>query len=194
MQREPEDEFFNPDLMVYFRNEEYYDDTNVNYAWYIYVHKLLPCVNSQWQQAMNDGNLRKKASIHKHISISDEALVRWIINCKYPALQAEKKAGWPAPANPPTKGKKKGKHDSSAYIGLYSTIYSTIAKSRSDKANNSKWNNLFWNTISANQPVLFQAISRINADTMTASDADMLPGLDPAIDQTADDDDDANDQ
>ena len=66
-------------FMKYFYNPEYEKNENVLNAWYIYVLKILPLVSKKWRDAVAPNRLSKSTSMFLHISISDEALIRWFL-------------------------------------------------------------------------------------------------------------------
>ena len=70
---------FDLNLMDFFYNPDYENDTNVINAWYVYVLKILTIVSKKWRDATAPEKLSNEKSMFSFISISDEALMRWLL-------------------------------------------------------------------------------------------------------------------
>ena len=63
--------------MKYFYNSDY-DDAVIN-GWYNYVLKFLPTVSKEWKDKISSNKVKDKSIIFQYVTISDEALVRWLV-------------------------------------------------------------------------------------------------------------------
>jgi hypothetical protein len=101
----------------------------------------------------------------RFISTSDEAFVRWVMECKWKKLKEDHDAG---------KGsnrkfeKPKGAHDSLLYGHRYREIYDEVKRGRT-KASETIFNNWFWTYFQAHNPTLFQETSSISQDNVMNS-------------------------
>jgi len=116
-------------------------------AFYIFVYKLLPCINEIWRSKMTDNHIYLRTNIFDVITPSDEAFVRWVINCKIDSIHELKQTNYELDNT--QKGKKKGPHDSSKEIEEYIRIHNTIMLLRDNETMRRTWNELFWNTMEA---------------------------------------------
>jgi hypothetical protein len=169
-------EMFDVKLMDQFRtvnnpSEELRD------AWYNFVYKLLPIVNETWCKLMKEKNLTQKTDLYEHISMSDEALVRWVILCKIDKIVSQDDSGQAYEIN---KGKKSGPHDSLAKKHLYVAEYSKILKSYGNDAKSVRngWNDLFWERMQSKHTGLFNDRHRKRA-RIEQDDTCNFPDEDP---------------
>ena len=152
-------------FMKYFYNPEYEKNENVLNAWYIYVLKILPLVSKKWRDAVAPNRLSKSTSMFLHISISDEALMRWFLTlwvAKYSKtvedVLLEKTSEdeiFINDSNAVTDCsnkdekivKKRGPHDSNVKLNIYTTLFHEITKARKNYSTAVRWNSLFWDEV-----------------------------------------------
>jgi hypothetical protein len=70
---------FDLNLMDFFYNPKYENDEHVINAWYAYVMKILPIVSKKWRDSITPDKLSNEKSMFSFITISDEALMRWLL-------------------------------------------------------------------------------------------------------------------
>lgn len=150
---------FDLDLMKYFYDPAYEQDEKVINAWYIYVLKILPIVSKGWKDATAPDKLRIETSMFKYITISDEAIMRWLLEIWIPKLT---KTDQPDKAMKQTDmknehsdcseensktPKKRGPHDTNVKIDMYTTLFHEIATARKNYSTAVRWNQIFWNEV-----------------------------------------------
>ena len=138
-----EEQMFDVDLMSNFYKNEFEKDEKTINAWYMYVMYFLPLVSKKWRNLVSTEKLELSTSMFKAISISDEALVQWLILLWNPIIMAQKEKKWILEK----KIKRKGPHDSKHNIALYSKLHNEIEINRKQSLNAVKWNELFWNEV-----------------------------------------------
>lgn len=150
---------FNLKLMDNFYNSDYEDDEDVLDAWYIYVSKILPLVSKKWKDAVAPDKLSKEISLFTHISISDEALMRWFLHLWVPKLSNNNKASKSEERNEESENltlnngdnpkipKKRGPHDSNVKLNMYTSLFHDITSARKNYSTAVRWNLLFWQEV-----------------------------------------------
>lgn len=158
---------FKPAHMDLFRNPDF-DSMNqlmrsgVENNWLVFVYKILPLVNEEWNRVLKDNHIQEQPNIYDYTSLSDEVFARWVINCKYDKLMEEAKDGWPE-RDADKKGKKEGPHESRVLLKSYCEEYSKIKKSFlmpnkvACKLIQEKWNDMFWSRMQSVYPEKFES-------------------------------------
>ena len=134
---------FDTSLMTNFYKSEFENHEQTIEAWYIYVMHFLPFVNKKWRTYVANEKLSLATPLFKAISISDEALVQWLITLWMPIIKERQAKNWVLDA----KDKKKGPHDTKHNIPLYIQIHNDVENKRKDNLAAAKWNQLFWNEV-----------------------------------------------
>lgn len=148
---------FDLNLMDFFYNPDYENDTNVINAWYVYVLKILAIVSKKWRDATAPEKLSNEKSMFSFISISDEALMRWFLiiwvsnlankNPKEPNSNDGNKENLEEnEKNMPSK-RKRGPHDTNAKLSIYTKLFHEISRARRDYNTAVRWNLIFWNEV-----------------------------------------------
>jgi hypothetical protein len=143
-------------LMDYFYNQEYENHEDVIEAWYYYVLKYLPTVSKEWKDKIAPSKLRDQPIIFQHVSISDEALVRFFMQIWHPKVEKLMESDWIAQEK---RGKGYGPHDTKLHRDTYSVIHRNIETARSNHSTALRWNNLFWNEVERRHQDLFNDLS-----------------------------------
>ena len=108
-----------------------------------FCYYFLPRVSKMWQEALKDSSSENQFHLTEYSTVSDEALTRWIIDCRYNSVKEDYDAGFPAKGKE-AKGKKSGPHDSLAHIAEYVELNKNIKAARGKVKSSDKWNKLFW--------------------------------------------------
>ena len=137
--------------MKFFYNSDYENDDAVINGWYNYVLKFLPTVSKEWKDKISSNKVKDKSIIFQYVTISDEALVRWLVELWLPKLKILVDNNWIED----DKKKSHGPHDTKQFKGLYSIIHSEISTSRKDHKTAIRWNTLFWNEVERRNKHLF---------------------------------------
>jgi hypothetical protein len=175
-------QMFDVNLVEKFYSEEHFYNVEVIKAWYLFVYKLLPCVNNDWMVSLSNVNAKNKVNIFQLVTVSDEAFIRWLLYCKYPFLQEQQKLGWPKKDDGKKATKSTGSHDSKKFLSEYASIYSKVKKIREDINLANKWNNLFWTLMVKKHAELFETSSK-SIDEIEFGDNVNPPDMD-ALDMT----------
>jgi hypothetical protein len=156
---------FDFDEIEHFYRDEYFDSQPTRLAWFLYCYKFLTCVNGEWLRAINPANARNQINVHRYITVSDEAFVRWVLQVKKNKLLEEKRQCWPIAS---TGGKKKpnGMHDSRQFSHIYAEIHSEVKKRRSLSSISHQWNNLFWSIYIIVKPKFFVDPSSVTCESL----------------------------
>ena len=167
---------FDIDQMKYFYCQKYENDAKVRETWYIYVLKFLPLVSTKWRNLVSNNNLQNEISLFTAISISDEALVRWLIVLWIKTFNdiKEKKI------SESEKSKGKGKHDIKSNIKLYTILHCEIEEARKDYGAAVRWNKIFWEEIKIRNAAIFETRKEQTKYSTIQTDSNelQLPGLD----------------
>ena len=168
-------EMFDVNMMKYFYNPEYIDNVQVKNAWYIYVYRMLPMVNKRWRDNISSERIKNQELLFKSISISDEALVQWLIILWYPVLEKRKIGGW----QNESKSTGKGPHYTKQNKNIYIMFHNNIEKSRIDVQNAVIWNNLFWEQLRTKHIELFteKKDNRFSSKSLYDNVEFCLPGM-----------------
>lgn len=136
----------------HFYRDEYFNSPKTQMAWFLYCYKFLTCVNGNWLKSVNPSNARNQVDMFLYLTVSDEALVRWVLELKVNKLLDEKIHGCPVGSV----GKKKpnGMHDSRNFFYRYEEILEEVER-RKSKIDPNQWNNLFWSIYRKREPKLF---------------------------------------
>ena len=156
---------FDFDEIEHFYRDEYFDSQPTRQAWFIYCYKFLACVNGEWLRNINPANARNQINLHRHITVSDEAFVRWVIQVKKNKLLEEKRQGWTI-ASAGGKKKPNGMHDSRQFSHIYAEIHSEVKKRRSLSSISHQWNNLFWSIYIVVKPKFFVDPSSVTCESL----------------------------
>jgi hypothetical protein len=148
--------------MEYFYDEDHFNNNSTRQAWYIFCFKFVTCVNGDWLKSLNAANARNQVNMFRWVTVSDEAFVRWVLECKRLKLDDEEKNGW---QNPPRGRKPCGMHDSRQYSQRYAEIHSYV-KTMRNKKTAPEWNNLFWSMYRLVHPKLFVDPSSVMCDSV----------------------------
>lgn len=154
---------FDLHLMNFFYDPNYENDERVINAWYIYVLKILPIVSKKWRDSTAPDKLSNEKSMFSFITISDEALMRWLLiiwvstltktNHAHPQNNNSDKENNKEELDPSTLNenekskpskKKRGPHDTNAKLNIYTKLYHEISMARSDYNTAVRWNLIFW--------------------------------------------------
>ena len=73
--------------MKFFYTSDYENDDAVINGWYNYVLKFLPTVSKEWKDKVSSNKVKDKSIIFQYVTISDEALVRWLVEVWLPKLK-----------------------------------------------------------------------------------------------------------
>ena len=169
---------FDLQIMNKFYNKDYEKDKEVLEAWYLYCYKLLPSVSKQWRDAVCSEKLPHKTNMYKCITISDDALVRWLVELWMPRLLQRKANQW----KPVVKSLGRGPHESLEKRDDFVSWYEVIKESRQDPYLAFKWNDLFWNEVERKHADKFNRKSlRVNKTIANALATNLKPlpvGLD----------------
>jgi hypothetical protein len=176
---------FDLNLMDFFYNPKYENDENVINAWYIYVMKILPIVSKKWRDSITPDKLSNEKSMFSFITISDEALMRWLLIIwvsnltKKKSEQLTKKSDQSSNNNSdkenednmiysktnnqdddskPSK-RKRGPHDTNAKLNIYTKLFHEIKTARSDYNTAVRWNLIFWNEVRKRNAYLLEGDS-----------------------------------
>ena len=159
MMKDDTSPLFDLSLMDNFYNADYEDDEDVIDAWYIYVLKVLPLVSKKWKDSVAPDKLSKEFSMFNHISISDEALMRWFLKLWVPKLSSDNNACKDKQTNEdsenetsnnkddPKISKKRGPHDSNVKLNMYTSLFHDITAARQNYSTAVRWNLLFWEEV-----------------------------------------------
>lgn len=167
---------FDIDQMKNFYCKQYENDAKVRETWYIYVLKFLPLVSTKWKNLVSDNNLQNENSMFTAISISDEALVRWLIivwiktfNDIKEKIRIESEIS-----------RGKGKHDIKSNIKLYTILHCEIETAREDYNAAVIWNKIFWEEVKHRNAAMFENRKDQSkySTIKTGSNELQLPGLD----------------
>ena len=171
-------QMFDKNLMDQFRIVNDPSDQLKN-AWYIFVSKLLPIVNETWNKLLKENYLTQKADLYANTTVSDEALVRWVIHCKMDKIMAQPEQDGLSDIG--KKGKKSGQHDSIAKKGLYVDEYNKVLASFQTDVTHVKqrWNDLFWESMEIKHPTKFS--ERPEKRAKLNNDEDDFPDVDPNL-------------
>jgi hypothetical protein len=156
--------------MKLFYNNNYQDNEEVRHAWYIFVLKFLPLVNKQWRDCTAPDKLKKKTSMFRSITISDEAIVQWFITLWVPLLEDRRKNDWVYSENKTGKGK----HDIKVNSDSYTIIHMEIENARKDRDRAVRWNNIFWEEVEIRNRKMFEE-QHEKKDTYKSTSAQYLP-------------------
>jgi hypothetical protein len=173
-------EMFDEKLMDEFRNVEEPSE-NTKQAWYIFCYKLLPIVNEFWGRLIKDNNVIQKPDVYEHTTVSDEALIRWVILCRVDKFKDQESQNWIA-IEKEKKGKKFGPHDSlqkrNVYVEEYHKTISSFQPDATEKKR--KWNNIFWEMMQIHHESKFSS-SGSNKKAKIDRDVLKMPDEDPEI-------------
>ena len=156
---------FDFDEIEHFYRDEYFDSQPTRLAWFLYCYKFLTCVNGEWLRAINPANARNQINVHRYITVSDEAFVRWVLQVKKNKLLEEKHQSWPI-ASAGGKKKPNGMHDSRQFSHIYAEIHSEVKKRRSFSSISNQWNNLFWSIYMFVKPKFFVDPSSVACESL----------------------------
>lgn len=161
---------FDLNLMDFFYNPKYENNENVINAWFVYVMKILPIVSKKWRDSITPDKLPNEKSMFSFITISDEALMRWLLiiwvsnlkkkksediqkksdqsmnNYSDKENEDESKTNNQDDDSKPSK-KKRGPHDTNAKLNIYTKLFHEVKKARSDYNTAVRWNLIFWNEV-----------------------------------------------
>lgn len=73
---------FDFDEIEHFYCDDYFESPPTRLAWFLYCYKFLTCVNGDWLRAINPAKARNQINLHRYITVSDEAFVRWVLEVK----------------------------------------------------------------------------------------------------------------
>jgi hypothetical protein len=189
---------FDLDLMNYFYDPDYENDMKVINAWYIYVFKILTIVSKKWRDSTAPDKLSNEKSMFSFITISDEALMRWLLII-WVANLTKKNSDHPNVTNSdkenedntlgskminqdekskPSK-KKRGPHDTNTKINIYTKLFHEIKKARSDYDTAVRWNLIFWSEVRRrNENILEETTASSKRSNFFAHASDLpLPDL-----------------
>jgi hypothetical protein len=157
---------FDLNLMDFFYNPKYENDENVINAWYSYVIKILPIVSKKWRDSITPDKLSNEKSMFSFITISDEALMRWLLviwvsnlsksDQQSPNTNSDKENEDSTLDSKPinqddcsklSTKKKRGPHDTNAKLNIYTKFFHEIKKARSDYNTAVRWNSIFWSEV-----------------------------------------------
>lgn len=177
---------FDIDLMQNFYKKEFERDAKTIDAWYTYVIHFLPFVNKKWRHFVSSDNLPLSTSMFKAITISDEALVQWLIILWIPIIKDRKSKNWILDE----KDKKKGPHDTKHNINLYTQIHNELEMKRQNSLAAVTWNEIFWNEVKKKNKEQFEKLettkkSKYSAISMSKNLLS-LPGIDQDQDYLVD--------
>jgi hypothetical protein len=184
--------------MNYFYIPEYETNENVINAWYIYVLKILPLVSKKWRDAVTPNRLSKSTSMFLHISISDEALMRWFLTLwvvKHSKTEEDKtgkgqlfeeiseEKSFSNDSKIETacsnKGeriiKKRGPHDSNVKLNIYTTLFHEITRARQDYKTAVRWNLIFWNEVKKRNASIIEKTGENSKNAILYDNATDLP-------------------
>lgn len=135
-------------------------EDSVKESWYTFVMEFCKSVNSQWHKTLRNLDKNHKVQVKSILSASDEALVMWIIECKYDMVKERvAKNDIRSKALPSVEGKKKsskkntkpkGATDSVEKLNRYTAIFNRIKDCRRNKVSSRKWEDMFWEKFNAN--------------------------------------------
>jgi hypothetical protein len=148
-------ELFDYKLMKKFYKPEYVDDVNVQNAWYCYCAFFMPKVNAAWQTALTQRVVQQETDFHSVCTVSDEALVQWLIEIEYPMLAKRNEEGWPD-----RKFGLKGAEATRSQTWRFPLLYNVITAGRRDPDVCRDWNKLFWHAFKIYHPELFETKKR----------------------------------
>ena len=114
---------------------------------------------------INPANARNQINVHRYITVSDEAFVRWVLQVKKNKLLEEKHQSWPI-ASAGGKKKPNGMHDSRQFSHIYAEIHSEVKKRRSLSSISNQWNNLFWSIYMFVKPKFFVDPSSVACESL----------------------------
>jgi len=171
------DDFMDPTILDNIEKKD-----KVTKAYYLYVYKLLVCVNEIWRKKLAKTKLLSKPNIFDIITPSDEAFVRWVIKCKIDSIHALKGNNYEIDKS--LKGKKKGPHDSSKDIDEYIRIHNEIILVRDNETQRIAWNDLFWTVMEEkhmSQILLSSAVKNQRTHEEVNETRAKLPKLDTSM-------------
>jgi hypothetical protein len=153
----------------------------VRRAWFLFAHRFLPCVNSDWLRSLSGTKVKSRVNMFQFISVSDEAFVRWVLEVKYKRIKEEIDNGYEIDSK---FVKPKGAHDSNRYLSRYNEIHAEVKAGRS-KENQVIYNNWFWTYFKLHYKILFQDNSKISIEDIAASKHVALAGIDDIVPSSA---------
>jgi hypothetical protein len=143
MKESDQSNMFDISLMKHFYDPDHVDNSDVMDAWFKYVYQFLPLVSKPWKDCVKNDRMRCQQIMFQHVTISDEAIVRWFIELWSPKLQKKMDQNWPEE----NKSTGKGQHDIKKERRLYALIHQSIATQRNNRLNLQNimiWNQKFW--------------------------------------------------
>jgi hypothetical protein len=145
------DHMFDPQLMTHFYDPRYVDDLKAMDAWFKYVYEFLPCVSKAWKDCLTSQRVKTQQLIFQHVTVSDEAIVQWLINLWYPKKKKRQENNWPE--EPKSRGK--GQHDIKKSKNAYTLVHNSLEIARKDIRNIVVWNHKFWKIMKETKSDLF---------------------------------------
>jgi hypothetical protein len=147
-------------------------------SWYMFAYRFLPCVNSDWLKCITGSRAKLCINMFKHITVSDEAFARWVLECKREKVEAE--VTGPNREVDRKFEKPKGSHDSNKYMVRYLEIYEQVKLRRTDK-NRIIYNNWFWTYFKKSNSIYFKEAPSKARDVSINQTKMIFPNLDDDI-------------
>jgi hypothetical protein len=174
MKEPAENTMFDKNLMNHFYDSNYITNEIVLDAWFKYVYLFLPLVSKQWKDCVSGIRVKNQQIIFQIITVSDEALIQWLIELWFPRLDLKKNLNWPKEG----KSTGKGKHDIKEKRNEYAIIHSKLDNVRTKIENILLWNKKFWDMLSERKSELFEKKNIDRPNRSLYKDMEIpLPGL-----------------
>jgi hypothetical protein len=168
---------FDMTLMDKFYKLEFEDNPQVRKAWYVYCFHFLRQVSNGWNTALSTRNVKNRTSMVNLITVSDEALVRWLMKIIFKELTTLETNN--CSNNKPAKITR----DTKSKLWMYKLEHQNIRSDKMDKNVVEKWNDIFWEECLQRNNDLFQVVKRVRKNNnKDESYTDLpLPGLDDEV-------------
>lgn len=124
---------------------------SVKKAWVMFLADFCKWVSTTWRQALIKMQNINDFQFSDYLTVSDEALVMWIIECRYDKVKENVEAGnlvycngrGPKPEQAKLAYKQAGPQDSRKHLGLYMELYELVKKNRKKKKASKAWQDFF---------------------------------------------------
>jgi hypothetical protein len=183
---------FTLDQMYQFRNGTDMSkvDEEVKKGWYVFCSDFCKWVSPAWRKALTSITGEHKLQFQKLLTRSDEALVMWIIYCKWDVIKSNVDAGKylytdkkatkdeEEPANEKEKKKRSGPQDSKIHILKFIEMTEEVGKLRNNRESAKAWQKYFFDAFEkslksqTNHPLYQLPCDDSENDGMSDSDDD----------------------
>jgi len=156
-----------------------------NKAWVSFLYDFCPLVSYEWNDYLKNVIHTDTASFFGNLTTSDEAFTQWVILCKFDEVRKEAeeidnlgKETW----YEKRKKRKRGPHDSREKMELYSNIYQSIVRHRSDRNEYHKWQHFFFENFLKDKEKLNNDAENTEHEKMIQCALFQMPSIDGELD------------